>query len=64
MAGREDVDTLVATILDGRLTTGVMTGIGLRVVDTLIMYLLANAPSLLPQYVQLLLHDALHFTSQ
>ena len=42
----------VATVgegLVGRLFIGVMMGIGLRVVETLIMYLLANAPALLPQ---------------
>ena len=38
-------DTVVGEALVGRLATGVMIGKGLRVVDVLIIYLFANAPS-------------------
>ena len=49
LADKVVVVLVVVVFLVGRLTIGVMLGIGRRVVDTLIMYLLANAPSLLPQ---------------
>ena len=43
------VDATVAEALVGWLTILVITGIGASVVEILIMYLFANAPSLLPQ---------------